>query len=76
MIYPNPAKNTINVKNASNLKVTAIQIMDITSKKIEFVPVSSSNNQAIDISTLSVGMLIINKYNNDEKIAQNKITVE
>lgn len=76
VVYPNPAKSTINVNNTSNVEVTNITILDITGKEVKSISASSASNQAIDISDLTEGIYVINMYNNDEKIAQNKVIVE
>lgn len=76
VIYPNPAKNTINVNNTSDVKVTDIKIMDVTGKEVKSISVSNSSNQAVDISDLTAGVYVINIFNSDVKIAQNKIIVE
>lgn len=75
VVYPNPAKNTVHVENTSNVKVTAIKILDVTGKEVKSID-SISNNQAIDISDLTTGIYVINMFNNDKKIAHNKIIVE
>jgi hypothetical protein len=67
-IYPNPASNfvTIGSENANVL------IFDITGKLV--LNVSDSNNQTIDISTLSEGMYIV-KINSNGKISEQKLQV-
>jgi polyhydroxybutyrate depolymerase len=67
-IYPNPASNsvTIGIENAN------VSIFDITGKLV--LNISDSNNQTIDISTLSEGMYIV-KINDNGKISEQKLQV-
>lgn len=57
-IYPNPAKNIINVQIAEN-NATEIEIMDVTGKKLIVKKVTKSIEN-IDVSNLSKGLYILN----------------
>ena len=67
-IYPNPASNfaNIGIENAN------VSIFDITGKLV--LNISDSNNQTIDISTLSEGMYIV-KINSNGNISEQKLQV-
>jgi polyhydroxybutyrate depolymerase len=67
-IYPNPASNFINI----GIDNANVSIFDITGKLV--LNNTSSNNQTIDISSLSEGMYIV-KLNNDGKISEQKLHV-
>ncbi len=55
-LYPNPANETINLKNAEN---TNIEIFDITGKQI-YTQENITVNQQINISSLKSGIYFIN----------------
>lgn len=56
-IYPNPAKNHINI--ASKVKVNTIEIIDVTGKLISKI---KSPDKVIDISKLPIGIYVIRSY--------------
>ncbi|MCB0699859.1 MAG: T9SS type A sorting domain-containing protein [Chitinophagales bacterium] len=61
-IYPNPASNTLYIRNASN---ATAEIVNIAGKKVLSTEVS--NNTGIDISTLSNGLYFIRLSGDDVK---------
>ena len=58
-IYPNPAKNTLNVA-ADDLSINCITICDATGKSVmEYRPSASGKVYAMDISALKQGFYIV-----------------
>lgn len=72
-IYPNPAKNTLNIvyngSEALNLEVT-----DITGKKVMNQSLKS-NTKTIDVANLSRGLYLVRLYNQHDDFIQ-KLVIE
>lgn len=64
-IYPNPAKDFLNINNNSDENIT-IEINDLTGKKV-FTDTLLNNFETIDISTFKKGIYIIKLYNTNAK---------
>lgn len=68
VIFPNPAKNVLNIRNSSNVAIQKICITDLTGKKIveQF-----GNNDQIDIQFLQQGIYLLEiNYDSGKQIAK------
>ena len=75
IIFPNPAKNILQIENlSSNTKNTEIRITDLTGKTL-LVKTLNSNINAIDISELPKGMHFIT-INNEEVFYSQKLLID
>ena len=64
-VFPNPAKNSIQLNNLSNLNNTSIKIFNLIGKEV----ISASNTKSIiDISTLVNGIYILNIKSENKSI--------
>jgi len=76
-IYPNPAKNTINIDNKSKTSINEIRIIDFSGKEVKKVFISEMINiKKIDISELNTGMYFISLFYNGKKIGDKKLIVK
>ncbi|NVO04176.1 MAG: T9SS type A sorting domain-containing protein, partial [Bacteroidetes bacterium] len=73
-VFPNPAKNSLTIKNYSNslnkyqLSIKNLEGQEILTRSIEFV-----DNFEIDITTLSNGLYFLILQNETEQIQQKLI---
>ena len=64
LIYPNPAKNRINIHSLEQIKVNSIQIIDNLGQAIINQETNNNDEISIDVSNLSLGVYFI-KINTD-----------
>jgi hypothetical protein len=71
-IYPNPAKDVLNVVISSNLKIESakLQIMDVVGKEVSFyyLPSTNQNLLTINIQHLSKGVYFVKVGNTVKKL--------
>jgi alpha-tubulin suppressor-like RCC1 family protein len=67
-IYPNPAKNELNIQNLTNKVIDKIIITDLTGKK---VLEQKGNNKQINVQQLQQGMYLLQAFS-EEKSFQSK----
>lgn len=72
-IYPNPAKNLLNIVYNGN-EALHLEITDITGKKV-MSQTLKSNTKSIDVAHLSKGLYILRLYNQHDDFVQ-KLVVE
>ena len=66
-IYPNPAKNIINIKNTSNKDITTVTIFDILGRSVY----SGSSTDKISLNNLENGVYLIKlDFNNSTSIVK------
>ena len=59
-IFPNPAKNILNISNIAKTSINALEIYTITGKKVFSTSISSNKKlNSIDLSTLSNGLYLV-----------------
>ncbi|HIC31188.1 MAG TPA: T9SS type A sorting domain-containing protein [Flavobacteriaceae bacterium] len=71
-VYPNPAKNVINIKGNNNL--SNVSVYDLTGKKV----ISQNNliNNKLDVTSLNSGIYLLNLKTDKGAIITKKIVVE
>jgi len=74
-IYPNPARDLLNLKSATNQKIQSVEIRSLHGNKILS---QSLNNDSftVDISNVSGGLYLVNLLMEDGNIVVKKIQVE
>jgi len=76
MIYPNPAKSMIRIKNTMNHDWNRISIYDLTGKKIEDYYPFQSTDFSINLSSYEVGFYLLIVETSKNEIYKTKIAVE
>jgi Endonuclease I/Secretion system C-terminal sorting domain len=71
-IYPNPAKDVVNISISNNV-ITRIEIYDVLGKRVFVRKINES--MSIDISTLKSGLYLF-KFVQDEKTVIKKLIIE
>ncbi len=74
-VYPNPAKNTVNVSCANTI-LQSISITDLLGKKVFFENVEPQSEHSIDVSNLQKGIYFIEAENNLGKKVKTKLLIE
>lgn len=69
-IYPNPAKDYLEVENLENIKVNEIRIFDITGKLAKEVAVTEFKKLRIDLSGLNRGSYFLKLKTNEGKASK------
>lgn len=64
-IFPNPAKDIINVTYQDNLEITGIQLLDTSGKVVK---IYRSTNRELDVSGMSSGIYLLNIQTNQGSI--------
>ncbi|QYJ67710.1 T9SS type A sorting domain-containing protein [Flavobacterium litorale] len=59
-VYPNPATNVINVANANNSLLSAINIVDLNGRTVKSMKYDGATQAQINISDLASGVYIMN----------------
>lgn len=59
-VYPNPATNVINVANANNTLLSAINIVDLNGRTVKSMKYDGATQAQINISDLASGVYIMN----------------
>ena len=72
-IYPNPTQNTINLQFNRALDNGRIQVTDITGNEILTIKCSNILSTSLDLSGFSNGIYLLQLYNNDIQIGNEKI---
>lgn len=72
LVYPNPAKNEINIKGNANLSNLAVY--DLTGKKV--ISQNSLVNNKLDITNLNTGIYLLNLVTDKGTVITKKIIVE
>ena len=67
-IYPNPAQNKITIQ--SKIKITEVDIFDLSGKRIKNFKVDRRNLFDINVQPIQSGTYIIRIYSNDNCINQ------
>ena len=73
--YPNPVRNTLNLKLSNPKPGTIIEILNTTGKVIANQFVDGSKNISIDMSSVSSGVYIC-RYNNGSELGTTKVVKE
>ena len=75
-LYPNPVKENMFIRSASNIKLTGANIYDVTGKIIMSVDLTKMNKlKTLNVSSLSTGMYFVN-INSDKGLITKKIIIE
>ncbi|MCB0447776.1 MAG: T9SS type A sorting domain-containing protein [Gelidibacter sp.] len=76
MMYPNPAKNSLSIKNDSYVTLNTAQIYDVRGRLITNVDLDQSRStKVIDISHLTSGIYLVTLSSNEASITK-KLIVE
>ena len=63
VVYPNPAKNQINLQFPNQVRADKITITDLTGKKV----LEQNNSSQVNVSNLAKGMYVIEAVSGEEK---------
>ena len=74
VVYPNPAKNSLNVSNDSNTLIDAIEFSDLNGRVVKSLKVNATSSE-ISINELSSGIYMMKVYT-ENGIATKKIIKE
>lgn len=69
-IYPNPAKDVINLSASNNFNLSKLEIIDINGRLIKSISIENMTRNEINISELQKGLYLINIYSNDGMITK------
>ncbi|OEK08002.1 hypothetical protein A8C32_16215 [Flavivirga aquatica] len=61
-LYPNPARNVINLSAKNNLNLTKLEIVDIHGRLIKSIPIKNISEKEINISEFNKGIYLMNIY--------------
>ncbi|MFD1614424.1 T9SS type A sorting domain-containing protein [Gelatiniphilus marinus] len=70
LLYPNPANHLVNIKAGNGIIIKAIDLYDISGKKIE---VKLSNKNQLNVSNLPDGIYLINIYSETGAVSKKLI---
>jgi hypothetical protein len=73
-LYPNPARNVVNIKMEMLVGTAEMVITDVLGKRIKTQMLSLGNNE-IDIASFAKGLYLVNIITNNAKQTQ-KLVVE
>lgn len=71
-LFPNPTSNKINIRSNENIKITEIEIFDISGRKLK----SSFETENIDVSDFSKGIYFVKIHNSTNRTIVKKFVVE
>lgn len=71
-IYPNPAKNTLNVKGENFSNTTAFEIRDLNGRIVK----RFTNEEAVDISMIRNGIYLVSRIEKEQVIQTKKLVVQ
>lgn len=74
-VYPNPAKNLINISNSENILLTNANITDLNGRTVKTVQLNGVTTAQINISDLASGVYMMN-INSDQGSVTKKIVKE
>lgn len=75
IVYPNPAKNYINIDYTGNNNFNNVEIYDAVGKVVKQIS-TTSVNQTIAVSDLANGVYLVMLKNNDAIISTRKVIIE
>ncbi len=58
-LYPNPAKNIVNITNTENIEVERITVFDVNGKLIYTKMYTNESTIQLDVSTLAAGTYLL-----------------
>ncbi|GGB66148.1 hypothetical protein GCM10007424_02630 [Flavobacterium suaedae] len=59
-VFPNPANNVVNIVNANNILVNAVEVVDLNGRTVKSVKFDGVSEAQINISELSSGVYMMN----------------
>lgn len=71
-LYPNPAKDQVNIENASAKTINKITVVDLLGRTVKEVTKTNS----FDVSELNSGLYVINLFADGKKVVSKKLTVK
>lgn len=74
-VFPNPSKGFISVTSNVQNETLLVRILDVTGKLVYYTNVNSNNN-TIDVTSLSASIYIIEIQNRDNRIVHKKLVIE
>lgn len=74
VVYPNPARNMLYIKQSGNVNINAVTITDVTGRHI--MQADISNNNEIDISGFSNGIYYLSMVTDNGVVLVEHITVQ
>lgn len=70
LLYPNPASHIVNIKPNEGLVITAVNLYDISGKKVN---INLSDNSTLDVSNLSDGIYLLNIFSDNGSVTKKLI---
>jgi hypothetical protein len=74
-VYPNPGKGLFNISTKSNVKISAVKVLDVLGKEVYSQTLNNTQTQ-IDLSNLNKGLYMIILEDQDKKAHSGKIIIE
>lgn len=75
-LFPNPVKNSFSVKNGNGIKITKVDVHDLTGKLLLSKDLVKSDAETIDVTVLSKGMYLVSIFTANGKNYSSKLIKE
>ena len=64
-LYPNPAKNVVNITNTENIEIEKITVFDVNGKLIDTKILGKESNVTLDVSNYAAGTYLLHIETNE-----------